>query len=34
VDAIDARVREAGFRPVLSGTRRFGWHLGVYERVA
>lgn len=34
IAAIDARVRAAGFRPVIEGPRRFGWHLGVYERVA
>jgi magnesium-protoporphyrin O-methyltransferase len=32
--AVDRRVREAGFRPVLEGRRRLVWHLAVYERAA
>jgi predicted RNA methylase len=32
VEAIDRRVREAGFRPVVEGRRRLTWHLAVYER--
>ena len=32
--AIDRRVREAGFRPVLEGRRRLVWHLAIYERAA
>ena len=32
VDAIDARVREAGFRPVRRGRVRLSWELGVYAR--
>jgi predicted RNA methylase len=34
VGDIDRRVRDKGFRPVVSGPRRFLWHLGVYERVS
>jgi hypothetical protein len=29
--AIDRRVREAGFRPVVDGRRRLVWHLAIYE---
>jgi magnesium-protoporphyrin O-methyltransferase len=32
VAAIDARVREAGFRPRAAGRRRLVWHLAVYAR--
>lgn len=32
VAGIDARVREAGFRPVVGARRRFVWHLAVYAR--
>ena len=32
--AVDRRVREAGFRPVVEGRRRLVWHLAVYERAA
>jgi predicted RNA methylase len=32
VDAIDRRVRDAGFRPVAQRRRRFTWHLAVYAR--
>lgn len=32
VGEIDRRVREAGFRPVKAGRRRFVWHLAVYAR--
>ncbi len=32
VAAIDARVRDAGFRPLTAGRRRFVWHLAVYAR--
>ena len=32
VDAIDARVRAAGFRVVTAGTKRFVWHLAAYVR--
>ena len=32
VDAIDRRVRSAGFRPVRREVRRLSWHLAVYVR--
>ena len=32
LEAVDRRVREAGFSPVVEGRRRFVWHLAVYER--
>jgi magnesium-protoporphyrin O-methyltransferase len=31
---VDARVRAAGFHPVVQGRRGFVWHLAVYERAA
>jgi SAM-dependent methyltransferase len=33
IGRIDARVRAAGFAPVLVGRRGFAWRLAVYERV-
>jgi magnesium-protoporphyrin O-methyltransferase len=32
LNAIDRRVREAGFRPIVRGRRRMVWHLAIYER--
>lgn len=32
--AVDRRVREAGFRPIVEGRRRLVWHLAIYERAA
>jgi magnesium-protoporphyrin O-methyltransferase len=32
--AVDLRIREAGFRPVVTGRRRLQWLLSVYERAA
>ncbi len=32
VARIDARVRSAGFSPVVSARRRLAWHLAVYVR--
>jgi predicted RNA methylase len=32
--AIDRRVREAGFRPIVEGRRRMVWHLAIYERAS
>ena len=32
LQAVDRRVREAGFRPVVEGRRRLVWHLAIYER--
>lgn len=34
LDEVDARIREAGFRPVVEGRRRLRWRLATYERVA
>ena len=34
LEAVDRRVREAGFLPVTEGRRRLVWHLAVYERPA
>ena len=34
LEAVDRRVREAGFRPIVEGRRRFVWHLAIYERAA
>ena len=34
LEAVDRRVREAGFLPVIQGRRRLVWHLAVYERPA
>ena len=34
LEAVDRRVREAGFLPVIKGRRRLVWHLAVYERPA
>ena len=34
LEAVDRRVREAGFLPVIMGRRRLVWHLAVYERPA
>lgn len=34
LDAVDRRIREAGFRPVVQGRRRTVWHLAIYERIA
>jgi magnesium-protoporphyrin O-methyltransferase len=34
LDAVDRRIRDAGFRPVVEGRRRLFWHLGVYEHAA
>jgi predicted RNA methylase len=34
LEAVDRRVREAGFRPVVGGRRRLVWHLAIYERAA
>jgi hypothetical protein len=32
--AVDLRIREAGFRPVVTGRRRLQWLLSVYVRAA
>lgn len=32
--AVDRRVRDAGFRPIVEGRRRLVWHLAIYERAA
>jgi len=32
--AVDLRIREAGFRPIVKGRRRLIWHLAIYERTA
>jgi hypothetical protein len=32
LDAVDRRVRDVGFRPVVEGRRRLVWHLAIYER--
>jgi magnesium-protoporphyrin O-methyltransferase len=32
LDAVDRRIRAAGFRPVVRARRRVRWHLAVYER--
>ncbi len=34
LEAVDSRVREAGFLPVIQGRRRLVWHLAIYERPA
>jgi SAM-dependent methyltransferase len=34
LEAVDRRVREAGFRPIVEGRRRLVWHLAIYERAA
>jgi magnesium-protoporphyrin O-methyltransferase len=34
LEAVDRRIREAGFRPIVEGRRRLVWHLAVYERTA
>ena len=34
LDAVDRRVRQAGFRPIVEGRRRLVWHLAIYERAA
>lgn len=34
LEAVDRRVRAAGFRPVVEGRRRLVWHLAIYERSA
>ena len=32
LDAVDRRIREEGFVPVVESHRRLVWHLGIYER--
>jgi magnesium-protoporphyrin O-methyltransferase len=32
--AVDRRVRQAGFRPIVEGRRRLVWYLAIYERTA
>jgi magnesium-protoporphyrin O-methyltransferase len=34
LEAVDRRVREAGFLPMVEGRRRLVWHLAIYERAA
>ena len=34
LEAVDRRIREAGFRPVVEGRRRLVWRLAIYERAA
>ncbi len=34
LEAVDRRVRAAGFSPVVQGRRRLVWHLAVYERAS
>jgi len=34
LEAVDRRVRQAGFHPTIVGRRRLIWHLAVYERAA
>lgn len=34
LEAVDRRVRQAGFRPIVEGRRRLVWHLAIYERAA
>jgi magnesium-protoporphyrin O-methyltransferase len=34
LEAVDRRVHEAGFRPIVKGRRRLVWHLAIYERAA
>ena len=34
LEAVDRRIRAAGFRPSVEGRRRLVWHLAIYERTA
>ena len=34
LEAVDRRIKAAGFRPVVEGRRRLVWHLAIYERAA
>jgi SAM-dependent methyltransferase len=34
LEAVDRRIRAAGFRPTVEGRRRLVWHLAIYERPA
>jgi SAM-dependent methyltransferase len=34
LEAVDRRIREAGFHRIVAGRRRLVWHLAIYERAA